>query len=331
MPTQTNRLLELREAGEPGEIPYVSKSRVKKWITCPEQFNYSYLKGYKEPENRYMRRGTVVHEAIEDYYAEAEAFVEKYGVMPSLRELVGFLPDSIRWADHTEPYITNFLCFERRRQEALYHLDTEEEAAREWLPVAVEAEEWLDDPLGYGDDAIPWMGYADAIYPASGFPEIDADEGVVIVDFKTGKTPDPKYRDEGIYLEGEYYAMLFESEWEVAGVAGYYPKADDLIVSPLKESRQEKIREVVHAFQAVSGTAPGHLDTDEQPLCYWDEGEGNHCPYYDMCSSRWGEPLKHADKTRELLDSGLSEYEVAAELDCEPNHVYYAKKKLGIN
>lgn len=324
MPAQTNRVLELREGVEQGEIPYVSKSRVKKWITCPEKFNYSYLKGYKEPETRYMRRGTVVHEAIEDYYAEAEAFVEERGQTPTLREIVDLLPDTRRWADHTEPYITNFIRFELRRAR-------DAPTPEEWLPVAVEAEEWLDDPLGYGDDAIPWMGYADAIYPASAFPQIEATEGVVIVDFKTGKTPIEKYREEGIYLEGEYYAMLFESEWEVAGVAGYYPKGDDLIVSPLKASRREKIEEVVHAFQSVSGTDPGHLEINEQPLCKWGEGDDEQCPYYNMCSSRWGEPLKHAEKTREMLQSGMTPHEVAAKLDCEPNHVYYAKKKLGIS
>jgi CRISPR/Cas system-associated exonuclease Cas4 (RecB family) len=333
MPTQTDRLLTLREASEPGQIPYCSKSRVKKALTCWEQFNYSYLKGYKEPETRYMRRGTVVHEAIEDYYAEAKAFVDTYGVFPSLNEMVGFLPDFVRWADHTEPYISNFLAYERRRQEATYDLgiSTEEEAAQLWLPVAVEAEEWLDDPLNYGSEAIPWMGYADAIYPAATFPEIETDDGVVIVDFKTGKTPNKKYRDEGIYLEGEYYAMLFESEWDVAGVAGYYPKGDDLIVSPLKESRREKIREVVHKFQSLNRKAEDHLPINEQPLCKWGEGQDEQCSYYDMCSSRWGEPLKHADKTREMFAAGMSPHEIAAELDCDPNHVYYAKKKLDLS
>ena len=324
MPAQTNRVLELREGVEQGEIPYISKSRVKKWLTCNEKFNYSYLKGYKEPETRYMRRGTIVHEAFEDYYEAAERFVEAEGRTPTVPEMVDLLPESRRWADYTEPYITHFLLFEARRAE---NAPTPED----WLPVAVEAEEWLEDPLDYGDDAIPWMGYADAIYPASAFPEVDGDDGVVIVDFKTGKTPNPKYRDEGIYLEGEYYAMLFASEWDVAGVAGYYPKNDDLIVSPLKPERRAKIRQVVHEMQAVSGTDPAHLEINEQPLCYWDEGEGNHCPYYDMCASRWGEPLKHADKTREMFDAGMSPHEVAAELGCETNHVYYAKKKLGIN
>jgi CRISPR/Cas system-associated exonuclease Cas4 (RecB family) len=303
-------------------MPYISKSRISKWLKCEEKFNLSYLKGYKEPTNFYMRRGTAVHEAIEDYYEAAAEFVAENDRVPTVSEMVDLLPETRRWADYTEPFITNFLLFEARRGENA-------PTPTEWLPVAVEAEEWLDDPLGYGDDAIPWMGYADAIYPASGFPEIDENDGVVIVDFKTGKTPNKKYREEGIYLEGEYYAMLFASEWDVAGVAGYYPKNDDLIVSPLKESRREKIESVVHAMQAVSGTNPDHLPITEQPLCKWGPGKDEQCAYYDMCASTWGEGLKHEDRFRRLAET-LSDGELADEFGMDFGAVRYTKSKLGI-
>jgi|APHM01.1.fsa_nt_gi hypothetical protein len=324
MPTQSDKLQELREGAADNELPYCSKSRVKKWLNCQEKFNMSYLKGYKEPENRYMRRGTDVHETYEDYYRNAELFVLEHDRTPNLSELVELLPDTRRWEIHTEPYITNFLLYEARRADNAPTPD-------DWLPVEVEAEGWLEDPLGYGDEAIPLMGYADAIYPANSFPEVNTDEGVLIVDFKTGKTPNKKYRDEGIYLEGEYYAMLFESDYEVAGVAGYYPRGNDLITAPLKPERRAKIENVIEEMQAVNGTDVDHLPITEQPLCYYGPGEGEHCPYYNMCSSRWGEPLKHADKTRDMLAAGMSEYQVAAELDCSTSHVYYAKKKLGIS
>ena len=65
-----------------------------------------------------MRRGTDVHETFEDYYAEAEAFVAERGRVPTLPEMAfALLPVSTRWADYTEPYISNFLLFETRRAE----------------------------------------------------------------------------------------------------------------------------------------------------------------------------------------------------------------------
>lgn len=319
MPEQSDRVLALRESAEPGEIPYVSKSRVKKWLTCQEQFNFAYLKGYKEPGNVYTRRGTNVHTLFEDYYERAAEHVAANGDYPTSDEMVGFLGDPTEYADYLVPFVANFLAFEHRRVRDSPDPET-------WLPVEVEAEGWVEDPLDYGDDGIPLMGYADAIYPAACFPEVKATEGVVIVDFKTGKVPNEKYRDEGIYLEGEFYALLFEDEYDVTGVAGYYPKADELIVSPLKEARRQLVYDVVLAMHEISGNAPDHLPISEQPLCYW--GEDGQCPYYDICGSRWGEPLKHADVTRDMIARGASEGEIADELGCSINHVRYAKRKL---
>ncbi|TQQ81900.1 RecB family exonuclease [Halonotius roseus] len=321
MPAQTDRVQRLRSEAEPGTIPYVSKSRVSKFITCPEKFYFSYIKGLKGPETGPMRRGTNIHETIEEYYHNVTEYVTEEGDFPD--DLVQFLPTVDRWADYLTPYIANFLAFERRRMETVDNPEV-------WLPVAIEAEEWLEDPYGYGETAIPMMGYADSIYPAVGFPDVDTDDGVVIVDFKTGKTPDKKYRNDGIYLEGEYYALLFESEWDVAAVAGYYPKNDDLIVSPLKESRRTKIESVVRGFQAMNEEAPDHLETDEQPLCYYGEGDGEHCPYYNMCGSTWGEPLKHADRTRALHELGYSKAEIADDLNCDYGAVNYAFYKLDL-
>jgi CRISPR/Cas system-associated exonuclease Cas4 (RecB family) len=301
---------------------------VAKWVKCPEKFNYSYLKGYKEPETRYMRRGTTVHEAIEDYYETVTEYVKLSGSFPRLHELVTFFRDPIEagWADYTEPYITNFLAYESRRLVYCRDRGLDPEV---WLPVAVEAEEWLEDPLGYGDEAIPWMGYADAIYPVETFPEVPENDGVVIVDFKTGKTPKEDYRDDGIYLEGEYYAMLFASEYDVAAVAGYYPKNDDLIVSPLSETRREKIREVVHSMQSVNGENPGHLEINETPLCKWGSGKDEQCPYYDMCSSTWGEGLKNEQKFRDMAEY-CTDSELATAFNMDYGAVQYTKYKLGL-
>lgn len=325
MPAQTDRVRALRESTGPGQIPYVSKSRIKKFITCPEKFYFSYIKGLKGPETGAMRRGTNIHETIEDYYLNVTEYVDETGEFPE--DLVAFLPNTDRWADYLEPYITNFLVFEMRRMDLCKDRTL---SPHEWLPVEIEAEEWLEDPLDYNEKAIPWMGYADAIYRDRTVPGVEPNGGVVVVDFKTGKTPDKKYRNEGIYLEGEYYAMLFESVWDVSAVAGYYPRNDDLIVSPLRANRREKIREVVHGFQSFNVETPDHLEIDEQPLCRWGTGDDEACPYYNMCSSTFGEPLKHADRTRALHEKGYTKAEIADDLGCDFGAVSYAFYKLDL-
>ncbi len=273
MPTQSDKLTELRENAPDGELPYISKSRVTTYKTCPRKFYLQYIKGLRTSGNFYTERGTRVHAAFETYYENILAVWENEGGVYS--DLSKYLPrDTLGWADFTEPFISNFLLFEYRRLNTVDELE-------DFLSVGIEAEGWDDDA------APPWMGYADVILKAASVPEIDADEGVVIVDFKTGKTPDPKYRDDGIFLEGEYYAILFEEDWDIAAVAGYFPKNDDFIVSPLDEERRARIYEYVE--EMTESDLREHFPINPQPLCRWGPDDEQQCEFYDICPSNWGE------------------------------------------
>jgi hypothetical protein len=176
--------------------------------------------------------------------------------------------------------------FEEQRWElALNAAESEEEALELWLPVAVEAEGRLEKPPA-GD--IPWMGYADAVLHAETVPDVDADEGVVIMDYKTGKTEDKKYRDEGIFLEGEFYGWLFEEdptfEHKVAAVGGYYPQNDDLVISPYPDyERRNLILDSVESMQEPPEVE--NYELDENPLCHYGHGK---CFFYDDCPTTWG-------------------------------------------
>ncbi|SEL20049.1 RecB family exonuclease [Haloferax larsenii] len=329
MPTQSDRLTELRENTPSGQLPYISKSRLTKFVKCPEQFRYSYVQGLKEPPTKYTRRGTYIHETFEDYYHSVTVYVKETGEFPD--DLVPFLPEWDRWADYTEPFISNFINFEYARMEtAREWYDDEAEAVEAWLPVGIEAEAWLEDPLPWRDEQPPWMGYADAIYNDTTVPGVEPRGGVVITDFKTGKTPKKQYRDEGIYLEGEYYAVLFEQDWKVTAVAGYYPKGDDLVISPLKLSRRDFIFETVDEMLDLMEADEPHWPINETPLCKWGPGQDEQCVYYDICSSVWGEALKHDDQLREMVDSGMTPHQIASELGTKSNYVSYAMRKLNL-
>ena len=272
MPTQSDKLIELRENAADGELPYISKSRVTTYKTCPRKFYFSYIKGLRGPSNFYMKRGTRIHTAFETYYENILDVWYDEGVVYD--DLSLYLPeDTLGWGDFTQPFITNFLLFEYRRLDAVDELS-------DFIPVGIEAEGWDETT------SPPWMGYADAILQAASVPEVDANSGVVIVDFKTGKTPDPKYRDDGIFLEGEYYAVLFEDEWDIAAVAGYFPKNDDFIVSPLDDERRERIFRYVD--EMTESELRENFPIKEQPLCKWDSDEDSQCDFYEICPSRWG-------------------------------------------
>lgn len=272
------------EPSEPDDsLPYISKSRLKTYTQCPRKFWYTYWCGVRAPDNYYFKRGRQVHEAFEVFH---ERVIELGDFPPSLHSL--FHGANMQWAD----YYASFMAFERRRWKECRDFDT-------WLPAEIEVEGWLGAPpeswveengepdyvsADIPSGSIPWMGRADVVLNTQSVPGVDGD-GVVIVDYKTGKTPDEKYRDEGIYLEGEYYAMLFEEFYNVDAVAGYYPGDDELIVSPLSEERRELIMSNVARMQWTNDKE--RFPIEEQPLCCYKSGE---CHFYEVCDSRWGTP-----------------------------------------
>jgi len=297
MPTATERITELRENADDGELPYISKSRLKTYVSCPRKFYYNYILGIRGPENWHMKKGTRIHYTFEEYYHNVCDF---YGEnpdadLPSIPDdLVQFLPDDgLLYIDWAKPYIGSFIAWELSRAEAAGSVE-------KWLPAGIESEAWDDESL------IPWMGFADVIVPSASVAEIEADEGVVIVDFKTGKTPKEKYRDHGIYLEGEYYGMLFRDEFQVEGVAGYFPKNHDFVVSPLDADRREFIRETIAEIHE-NGADKQNFKTKTGPLCRWGPGEDEKCDYYSMCHAgkEWGQPTERWDEFVEDVKSGM--------------------------
>ncbi|ELY49844.1 RecB family exonuclease [Natronorubrum bangense] len=272
MPDQSDVLGDLRENAADGELPYISKSRVTTYKTCPRRFYYQYVLGLRTPDNYYTKRGRQVHKAYELYYENLLEHYADTGEIPE--DLTELLPEDVSlWADWIEPYISNFIMFEEARREAAPD-------AESFLPVGVEAEGWD------WEQAPPLMGYADVILNASSVPEVQADEGVVVVDFKTGKTPDKKYRDDGIFLEGEYYSMLFSDDWDIAAVAGYFPMNDDFLVSELNAERRSRIKTYIE--EMTTGKIREDFPICEQPLCKWGKDDDQQCDFYSICSSRWG-------------------------------------------
>lgn len=251
-------------------LEYVSKSRLKTYKTCPREFFLKYWCDNRGPETIPMARGSEIHRIYEEYHENLIEHVEETGEFPEERWKL--LPDDAT-LEYMTPFFGNFWRFEERRRR-------EAESLQDYLPLSVEEEGWLEDPP-IGD--IPWMGYADAIIKSHTLPGFDGD-GVVILDYKTGKVPDEKYREEGIYLEQEFYAELFEDKYDVDGVAAYYPKTDVLLESDLSHERRLDVYQTVLGMQKEP--VKENYPIKEQPLCNYGHGE---CFFYNNgCSSRWG-------------------------------------------
>lgn len=304
------------ELAESEDFEYISKSRITQWTKCPRQFYYKYVLGLREEPTEALKRGSNIHEILEQYYENAEEYVEQHGEIPE--DLLELLPQEDEYIEYMEPYIANFL--EREKERAEYS-----ESAEVWKPIEIEtyAEKH------HIDEDTPLMGYTDAILHAGSLDEIDEDEGVVILDFKTGNTPDSRYLDEGIYLEGEFYAMLFEEEYDIVGIGGYYPKDNDYLLTQRDVERQEEIENAVEII-LDSGMSVSDYEAVEQPLCAWGEDEEDRCPYYEMCESTWAAPIDNKEKFEDLHSLGVSDTGIADVMGTSVNAVRYWKRKLDL-
>jgi len=325
MPERSSRIEEAYAESSDGELPYISKSRVKTWNQNPDHFRLKYVEGLKPSENTAMLRGTQIHELFEDHYNSILDSYEATGEIPEFHEWVDGFGNWHNLARHSAPYAMNFLAFEYRRLQ-------ESNTAEQFLPVSVEEEHWVDPQLGLDGEPC-WMGLADVIVPAASLRQVESDTGVVIIDFKTGSVPREKYRSEpdGIHTELEYYAILFGNKYDVVGAAAYYPRADELLVQPDNASHREQVENAVRDMvPAVASGDKSNFPHDEGPLCKWGPGDDEESDYYGLCNCTWGRPVEQEERFTKLVERGLRDSAVADKLGCSSNAVRYWTYKLDL-
>lgn len=319
MPDRSDKVERLNEQTDEYELPYLSKSRLMTWYEVPEHFRLKYLEGIKEPENQAMRRGTDIHESFEAYY-EHVLETESYPPKP----ISEGLPDNHqKWADYLTPYVANFFVWEHDRWLAAGRDEDD------YLPISIEEEIWTDSQHPYGGPE--WMGLADVIVPSASVRQVEADEGVTIIDFKTGKVSAEKYRHPGIYTELEYYTMLFEEKYNVTGAAIYYPKEHEVVTLPQDEDYRSDIIFTSGELLEAAATYDGGdtFDVDPGPLCQWSFDDEDSSAYYGVCSQcTWAEPARNEGRFRELIEKGYSDTEIAEEIGCEPGESSYWRWKI---
>lgn len=299
------------------EKDYLSKSRLKTWVSCPRKYYYKYVEEKEVAETESMVKGTKIHELIEGFYENAIQYAEDNDEPPTT--MFSLIDDSIHedWRDYLDPYLAHFLGFERRRWQNVDDME-------DWIPVAVEEGMWSE----VLEDTPPFTGYADVMLPAASFDDDDVEdnEGCVLIDFKTGEPKSEKYRGHengGVFLDLAYYKLLFESDFDIRSVGGYYPKTDTLVVSDVNEERRRFIKEV---SRKISNADPEEIEDfplKMGPLCAWGEGEDERCEFYDDCPSTWAVPIDNRDKTVELIQQGMSNEEIAEEMETTEDAVSY--------
>jgi len=158
-----------------------SKSKLNTFLSCPRKFWFDYVAKLprEEPEEGPLRIGLDVHSIFEWYYLQPEAATLSGDVETEMRRILMGHPLSGLY----ERYIENFIS---------YNMDIiDSEGVPGYLPKNVE--------LSLYDLDLDFIGIMDAVY--------DTRDGIVIVDYKTGKSAASFEKYE---LEMTLYKVLYE-------------------------------------------------------------------------------------------------------------------------
>ena len=177
-------------------IKNLSPSRASQFKTCPKQFEYANVIKITEPTNDVQAKGTTIHTALELLFDE----LPKNRTKDKLHKLFRNEWNNIRNDDEFSNLFTS------KEEERAWGLDAYKllsnylqlEDPKEIEPV--ERERWVRGRI----EDLNLRGILDRM-------DEDEDGNLVILDYKSGKAPNPKYKEPRFFAL-KLYALLIEQE-----------------------------------------------------------------------------------------------------------------------
>jgi len=251
------------------ELPaHLSASSIQTYIQCPLKFKLSRVDKIQEPPTMQTLLGNFVHDVLEHFYA---AYQPEERTVVSARHACTHVWSNGGWADRVAPYLKRTPINDFRWSawwcvENIFLLEN---------PSLVQPSGIEYEVLGEIDGVLI-KGFIDR------WTEID---GVVtITDYKTGKTPAPKYMADKWFQLSLYAILLAELENKQSfnlellylkdGVAKkHLPTADDF--SSTRNTITTTKKEIVNSYDNSTWTAiPSNL-------CNWCHFKSNLCTYWN--------------------------------------------------
>lgn len=255
----------------------LSPSRANDFQTCPLLYRLRAIDRLPERPSPAAIRGTLVHEALENLFALApeDRTVAATGVL--LREALGALEDS-----DPEAYAA-------LRSELRPGIDSREVADAILAPAGplLDAYFALEDPRRITPHAreLAVSAELDAGFEGRGFIdriEISPDGLVRIVDYKTGKSPGPRFESKAMF-QMRFYALLW---WRTSGVIPsmlqlmYLGDGQTLRLTPTEEQLVATQAMILAIRDAIRQAVADGFVPSPSRLCDWCSFQA-WCPAFD--------------------------------------------------
>ncbi|WP_456694774.1 RecB family exonuclease [Aeromicrobium sp. P5_D10] len=212
----------------------LSPSRAGDFQNCPLLYRFRVIDRLPEPADPMMVRGTLVHAVLEDLFGDDAP-------SRTLDRAVELLPGEWAALREAEPRLAELFTAERAAEETAW-LASCVDLLRTYF--AMEDPRYLEpaareERVSYEiDSGVAFGGIIDRV-------DIAPDGRIRVVDYKTGRSPDPRYEDKALF-QMKFYALVI---WRTRGVIPtllqlmylgdgsflrYEPTEDDLVAAEKK-------------------------------------------------------------------------------------------------
>ena len=247
--------------------PALSPSRAGDFQQCPLLFRYRTVDRLPEPPSAAATLGTLVHEVLERLYdlpaAERTVETAHARLEPAWRAMIGRQPHLGEL--HEDPATERDWLAQGRQRLATY-FDLENPQRLE--PAA--REEFVEFQL---EDGPLLRGIIDRV-------DIAPDGSIRIVDYKTGKTPDPRYGAKKERFQMRFYALVVErlrARRPALLQLLFLKDGGRLEIRPTGEDIAQVEHEIREVWAQITAAAEaGRFRTRKGPLCGW-------CSFQDRC------------------------------------------------
>jgi putative RecB family exonuclease len=253
----------------------LSPSRAGDFQNCPLLYRFRVIDRLPEAADPVMVRGTLVHAVLEDLFGEVASG-------RTLERAADLLPGAWDRLRAEEPRLAELFTAEQAAEEA------------SWLASCVELLNTyfrMEDPrylepasreekVAYEiESGVSFGGIVDRI-------DVAPDGRIRVVDYKTGRSPDPRYEDKAMF-QMRFYALVI---WRTRGVLPtllqlmYLGDGSFLTYEPDEQELLATERKLVALWDAIARAIElRDFPARKSGLCAW-------CAHKDLCPEWGGTP-----------------------------------------